>query len=87
MKMTWKLMKEIVKELRIKQRRLMKKQGGLNELMVAISLIRRADMTRMYFYPHGINLITGFADVYCYENYSTSHFSVQRINIKRMLSE
>ena len=85
MRMTWKLMKEIVKELRIKQKRLMKKQGGLNEVMVVMSIIRRSDMVRLYFYPHGINLTTGF--VVAFEDNNSVSRVWQKINIRRMLQE
>ena len=78
MKMTWKLLKEIVKELRIKQNRLMKKQGGLNEVMVTISILEPYTYRRIVFYPHGLNMTTGNACV-------TVDGESKTVNIKGML--
>ena len=78
MKLTWKLLKEIVKEMRIKQDRMMKRQGGLNELMVAISITHPVSFKRVHFYPHGINLTTG-------RTFARIGGVFRGINIKEML--
>lgn len=79
MNMTWKLLKEIVKELRIKQNRLMKKQGGKNEVMVSISIMHPLNFKRVFFYPHGLNMTTGKA-------FARMDGMYQTFNIKELLS-
>ena len=59
MKMNWQLMKEIVKELRIKQVRLVKKQGGYNEVQVTMAVYHPELNDRIVFYPHSLNMTTG----------------------------
>ena len=78
MKLTWKLLKEIVKEMRIKQNRMMKRQGGLNELLVAITVRHSVTADRIMFYPHSINLTTGRTYAYIDGRHTP-------INIKEML--
>ena len=78
MKLTWKLLKEIVKEMRIKQNRMMKRQGGLNELLVAITINHPVTRSRLLFYPDGINLTTGMT-------FALFKGKYEPINIKEML--
>lgn len=87
MKMKWKMFKEIVKELRIKQDRLMRKQNGLDEVLVAISIFRKSDYSRMFIYPHSVNLTTGDALGFQYTGESSDEMIWTKTNIKRWLEQ